>query len=542
MKINENIWVKATHGYFSENDTAIFDIKDTVKEVARLPYGIEGKENGSVSMNGLVVAGALALARGNFHFFSDRNSVKGKNSTWAEFVTKPDMDAQSDIYLINIESIDASGIRFRYNSVKKVYISRLDREREIYVPAFDETEVEKMPYAPYLTILPRIIYEYSVNSNVADRIDNLRHMPEEQYDENPDLYWLSDYFFTRRSEHYTTMQDIEALDSSYLELFIDEKLKLLRDWELYSFYNSESGLVPGSIGNEDMAVAFSGDSVDPSLEELIPDMDMGDYYLDPKVKSVIDMIILEKDSKIPITTGMFYGPPASGKSTAVKLMANLLRLPYIPVTFNSNITMDDLLGSWQPTEDGKIRFRESLFVRAYESPSVVEFVECYYVKPGACGDLNTALDETAQITLPDGRIVHRHPHCFIVATINAGENEQDYRAVREQDASFDRRFEGFKEYLEPFDRQIFAGLIKKQSGYDDDGEIMLMIRAMNDINKKASETGDWQTVYPSSVIRWAQHRKYKDIFNAADATVLPAASKNLDIQDEIRETILRKYW
>ena len=239
---------------------------------------------------------------------------------------------------------------------------------------------------------------------------------------------------------------------------------------------------------------------------------------------------------------MFYGPPASGKSTAVKLMANLLRLPYIPVTFNSNITMDDLLGSWQPTEDGKIRFRESLFVRAYESPSVVEFVECYYLKPGACGDLNTALDETAQITLPDGRIVHRHPHCFIVATINAGENEQDYRAVREQDASFDRRFEGFKEYLEPFDRQIFAGLIKKQSGYDDDGEIMLMIRAMNDINKKASETGDWQTVYPSSVIRWAQHRKYKDIFNAADATVLPAASKNLDIQDEIRETILRKYW
>ena len=253
-------------------------------------------------------------------------------------------------------------------------------------------------------------------------------------------------------------------------------------------------------------------------------------------------MVMEKDSKLPVNTGMLYGPPASGKSTAVMLMAKMLQLPYIPVTFNSNISMDDLLGSWQPSEDGGIHFVESTFVEAYQSPSVVEFVECYYVKPGACGDLNTALDDTAQITLPNGKVIHRHPACFIIATINAGINEQDYKAVREQDASFDRRFEGFKEYLEPFDHNVFAQMIKHKSGYDNEDEIMLMIKVMNDMNRNANETGDWQTVYPSTVIRWAQHRKYKDIYQAAEATILPAASKNLDVQNEVRENILSNYW
>lgn len=111
-------------------------------------------------------------------------------------------------------------------------------------------------------------------------------------------------------------------------------------------------------------------------------------------------------------------------------------------------------------------------------------VECYYAKPGACGDLNTALDETAQITLPNGKIIYRHPSCFIVATMNAGENENEYRAVREQDVSFDRRFEGFKEYLDFFREDVFADMISKKSGYTDMDEILMMIKVMKDMNKE----------------------------------------------------------
>ena len=69
--------------------------------------------------------------------------------------------------------------------------------------------------------------------------------------------------------------------------------------------------------------------------------------------------------------------------------------------------------------------------------------------------------------------------------------------MREQDASFDRRFEGFKEYLEPFDHNVFAQMIKHKSGYDNEDEIMLMIKVMNDMNRNANETGDWQTSLPT---------------------------------------------
>ena len=85
-------------------------------------------------------------------------------------------------------------------------------------------------------------------------------------------------------------------------------------------------------------------------------------------------------------------------------------------------------------------------------------------------------------------------------------------------------------------------MIRKKSGYTDVDEILLMIKVMKDMNKSAEETGDWQTVYPSAVIRWAQHRKYKDILSAARSTILPAASKNLEVQKEIMNSILNHYW
>jgi hypothetical protein len=69
-----------------------------------------------------------------------------------------------------------------------------------------------------------------------------------------------------------------------------------------------------------------------------------------------------------------------------------------------------------------------------------------------------------------------------------------------------------------------------------------MIRVMKDMNKAAEETGDWQTVYRSAVMRWAQHRKYKDIITAARSTILPNASKNLETQKEIMDSIFNNYW
>lgn len=543
MKPDVNFWIEPSHGYYEGDAPMMFGVRETTVDLANYPYDIMGKQKGSVTMNGLITATALAYVRGSEHSYKMMQAADGSQTVWAEFCPEETADGARRVCLIKIYLKEETTIKRTFMRIAGAEAGFLNRETGEYEPLWTDESLDAMNVAPYMAFMPVIIGAALIDSEINKRIERLRNLPAKNYDENQNLYWLTYRLMSGRSEYYKNIGDVKPLSEESLKEFKEDVLELLRSWEIYSYYHSKDSQPLGKLPYEKIAAAFSNDEVKRSpLAQFIPSISLSDYYIDPKIKAIVDLMVMEKDSGLPVNTGMLYGPPASGKSTAVMLMAKMLQLPYIPVTFNSNISMDDLLGSWQPSEDGGIHFVESTFVEAYQSPSVVEFVECYYVKPGACGDLNTALDDTAQITLPNGKVIHRHPACFIIATINAGINEQDYRAVREQDASFDRRFEGFKEYLEPFDHNVFAQMIKHKSGYDNEDEIMLMIKVMNDMNRNANETGDWQTVYPSTVIRWAQHRKYKDIYQAAEATILPAASKNLDVQNEIRENILSNYW
>lgn len=543
MKSDVNFWIESSHGYYENGAPMMFGVQETTVDLANYPYDIMGKQKGEITMNGLITATILAYVRGTVHSYKMMQNADGSQTVWAEFCPEEAADGAKTIYLLKILLQEETGIKRTFTRISGAEAGVLNRETGEFEPLWTDESLDAEQLVPYMAFMPVVIGAALIDGEVNKRIERLRNLPAKNYDENQNLYWLTYHFMSVRSEYYKTVGSVIPLTEESSAEFKNEVLDLLRSWEIYSFYHSKDSQPLGKIPYEKIAVAFSDESVMRSpLAVFIPSISLDDYYIDPKVKSIVDLMVMEKDSKLPVNTGMLYGPPASGKSIAVMLMAKMLNLPYIPVTFNSNISMDDLLGSWQPSEDGGIHFVESTFVEAYQSPSVVEFVECYYVKPGACGDLNTALDDTAQITLPNGKVIHRHPSCIIIATINAGVNEQDYRAVREQDASFDRRFEGFKEYLEPFDHNVFAQMIKHRSGYDNEDEIMLMIKVMNDMNRNADETGDWQTVYPSTVIRWAQHRKYKDIYQAAEATILPAASKNLDVQHEIRENILSNYW
>ena len=544
MLANDNLWIKASHGYFEKKDPAVHGVKESKVDLAKYPYDITGKNSGFISMNGLIVASALAMGRGSFHYsLNDALTENGDRVLWAEYAPEKVNGKKTCVYLMKIRIREVTGINYGYSRIPSAEILKYDASSNNFEPALTEEELSLAEYAPPLCLIPVLIASCALNPEVEKRVNSLSHLPENKYDENPNLYWLCHHFFSSRSEYYSTPASLTPLPEDEVQLFVSKYLENLVGWDFKDMYNSRFHMTFGDISYDRLAAVFSGE-VDPDseLSQLVPKVNLEDYYIDPKIKGIVDLLVMEKDSNFPINTGMLYGPPASGKSTAVMLMARMLNLPYVPVTFNSNISMDDLLGSWQPTEDGKIHFVESTFVQAYQSPSVVEFVECYYVKPGACGDLNTALDETAQITLPNGKIIYRHPSCFIVATMNAGENENEYRAVREQDVSFDRRFEGFKEYLDFFREDVFADMISKKSGYTDMDEILMMIKVMKDMNKSAEETGDWQTIYPSAIMRWAQHRKYKDIITAARSTILPAASKNLEVQKEIMDNILNHYW
>ena len=67
MLANENLWIKATHGYFQNEDPALHGVTESRVDLAKFPYDISGRNSGFVSMNGLIVASTLALVRGSYH-------------------------------------------------------------------------------------------------------------------------------------------------------------------------------------------------------------------------------------------------------------------------------------------------------------------------------------------------------------------------------------------------------------------------------------------------------------------------------------------
>ena len=86
MLANENIWIKATHGYFEQDDPAVHGVTESKVDLAKYPYDITGKNSGFISMNGLIIASSLALARGTFHFsLNDALHENGDKIIWAEY-------------------------------------------------------------------------------------------------------------------------------------------------------------------------------------------------------------------------------------------------------------------------------------------------------------------------------------------------------------------------------------------------------------------------------------------------------------------------
>ena len=359
MLANDNLWIKASHGYFEKKDPAVHGVKESKVDLAKYPYDINGKNSGFISMNGLIVASALAMGRGSFHYsLNDALTENGDRVLWAEYAPEKVNGKKTCVYLMKIRIREVTGINYGYSRIPSAEILKYDASSNNFEPALTEEELSLAEYAPPLCLIPVLIASCALNPEVEKRVNSLSHLPENKYDENPNLYWLCHHFFSSRSEYYSTPASLTPLPEDEVQLFVSKYLENLVGWDFKDMYNSRFHMTFGDISYDRLAAVFSGE-VDPDseLSQLVPKVNLEDYYIDPKIKGIVDLLVMEKDSNFPINTGMLYGPPASGKSTAVMLMARMLNLPYVPVTFNSNISMDDLLGSWQPTEDGKISLR-----------------------------------------------------------------------------------------------------------------------------------------------------------------------------------------
>ena len=46
MLANENLWIKATHGYFQNEDPALHGVTESRVDLAKFPYDISGRNSG----------------------------------------------------------------------------------------------------------------------------------------------------------------------------------------------------------------------------------------------------------------------------------------------------------------------------------------------------------------------------------------------------------------------------------------------------------------------------------------------------------------
>ena len=123
MLANDNLWIKASHGYFEKKDPAVHGVKESKVDLAKYPYDINGKNSGFISMNGLIVASALAMGRGSFHYsLNDALTENGDRVLWAEYAPEKVNGKKTCVYLMKIRIREVTGINYGYSKIPSAEI------------------------------------------------------------------------------------------------------------------------------------------------------------------------------------------------------------------------------------------------------------------------------------------------------------------------------------------------------------------------------------------------------------------------------------
>lgn len=113
------------------------------------------------------------------------------------------------------------------------------------------------------------------------------------------------------------------------------------------------------------ALASSETSEDSELGEIPPAADL--VGIPASLYQQIHNALLSGKRHI-----MFYGPPGTGKTTLAQHVARSLHHEYKLVTGSADWTSQDIIGGYQPTADGKIRFVPGVLLEHFDKPLIVD--------------------------------------------------------------------------------------------------------------------------------------------------------------------------
>ena len=316
----------------------------------------------------------------------------------------------------------------------------------------------------------------------------------------------------------------------------------------------------------------------PHLDDMVPSQEI---LL--KARLIKESTLMPK----PFRNVLWIGETGTGKSTAARILAQLMHLPYAFITINPDTIVSDLYVNVLPNANagkidkemvemmeravldtdeayfdltgirktnvkpadvirevlqkkptGDFMYVESALVKAYRYGWVVELQEVNYaMKPGVLGGINAALDDIGIIELPTGEIVKRHPNTIVVMTANDG-----YEGTRKINQAVKSRMT-LKGHMELPDDDELARRASQNSGFKDLKTIKKMVSVMHGIRRVMDENGETNgSCSVRELQSWCQATEIcKDPYEAAMSTIVPSATDDPEVIKDVIEALEKQF-
>lgn len=184
---------------------------------------------------------------------------------------------------------------------------------------------------------------------------------------------------------------------------------------------------------------------------------------------------------------LFEGESGTGKSTAARVIASRCGLPFVAINCSTNIEEADIFGTMIPNpeknsvDDPEFIWKDGPLTKAIRYGYVGIIEELGFGRPGVLGKINSLLDESRQIDLPNGEVLKCHPNFRIIATTNIG-----YEGTNRLNKALVNRFEICKKFVDLDEREAKAVIIAR-TGYTDLDKIAKVFDVYKAIKKYSAE-------------------------------------------------------
>lgn len=173
---------------------------------------------------------------------------------------------------------------------------------------------------------------------------------------------------------------------------------------------------------------------------------------------------------------LLIGETGTGKTSAIKELAYLLKQRYTRISLTGYTTPDELIGS-KSVKDGATYYEDGILTKAMKEGHIVVLDELNAITPDTSFIIHSLIDDERKIALPNGDIITPAPEFRVFATINP-----DYEGTKSLNRAFLDRF-GVLITVNTAKPEIERKILQDRAGIDEDTAARLVALAW--LNRKA---------------------------------------------------------